>query len=176
MLKNVLCRVVAVLAALVLTACATQGERREIPLTMPGGERATIIAHDQSVPDWMLDRETLKLNYIAKGEVTAKQLAAVMEAERACRIYTGVVRPSNLVAVLANGALWATSGFVGLGLASGAFPRAVQSEYAEYGGVAGAFSGMAGGIVSTGGKVYTFENCGAEVFHLFPGYVRVLRK
>ncbi len=167
---------VAVLAVLLIAGCATQGDAVRIGITMPDGERATIVAHNQSVPNWMLARESLALNFIVKGDVSAKQLAAVAETERACRIYTGTVRPNQLVAVLSSGVLYAIAGGIGVGLASQAYPRAVMSEYARYGATTGGFAGMANGVVNLGGQTYTFENCGAGVLSLFPGYdVRVIR-
>ncbi|MFA5996204.1 MAG: hypothetical protein WC790_00560 [Candidatus Paceibacterota bacterium] len=169
---------IAVLAMTVLLgACAGPGPRVNISVTMPDGERATIVAHQQAVPDWMLDRGKLALNYIVKGEVGAKQLAAVAETERACRIYTDTVRPSNLVGVVSSGVLYAAAGFIGVGIGSQAFTGAVQSEYATYGAWASGVSGTANGVVTLGGQTYTFENCGREVLGLFPGYeVRVLNK
>ena len=167
----------AIVAMFVMSGCATQGDAVKIPLTMPGGEKATIVAHNQSTPDWMLDRDTLKVNYLVKGDVTAKQLAAVAETERACRIYTGVVRPNELVAVLLNGILYGvvTAPFGGLG--SQAFAGAKFGEYAKYVGVVSAGGGIANGVIQSGGKTYTFENCGREVLGLFPGYeVKVLQK
>ena len=169
---------VAILASVILLgACATQGERKEILVTV-GKEKATIVAHEQSVPDWMLDRDTLALNYVVRGAVSEKQLKAVAEIERACRIYTDTVRPSNLVAVLSHGALYATAGYVGLGVGSRVFTGAVQSQYAEYGFWATGIVGTANGIITLGGQTYTFENCGREVLALFPGYekVRILGK
>ncbi len=176
-MKNVLCRIAILASIIVLGACATQGERINIPITMPDGERATIVANNQSAPDWMLAQGSLKVNYLVKGDVTAKQIAAVVEAERACRIFTGTVRPSNLVAVLANGALYAAAGFVGVGLGAKAFTGVSSSAYGKYGAAASGFAGAANGIVTLGGQTYTFENCGREVLTLFPGYeVKVLQK
>ncbi len=176
-MKNKVLYLLAVGASLLLGACAGPGAVSKIPLTMPDGEKATIIAHDQQVPEWMMATDKLALNYIVKGEVSEKQLRAVAEAERSCRIYTNTVRPSNLVAVVSSGVLYATTGFIGLGLAANAFPAAKPREYAKYGAAAGALGGVGNGIVNLGGKTYTFENCGTEIFIVFPAYqVRVLRK
>lgn len=176
-MKDKLLYVLALGATILLGACAGPGAVAKIPLTMPEGERATIIAHNQQVPEWVVATDKLALNYVVRGDVSDKQLKAVAEAERACRIYTGTVRPSNLVAVISSGVLYATTGFIGLGLAANAFPAAKPHEYAKYGAAAGGLAGVANGIVNLGGKVYTFENCGAGVLALFPGYgVRVLRK
>lgn len=167
----------ATVAVLVLTACAGPGARVEIPIEMPGGQKATIVAHNQQFPDWMLNRNELAMNYIVKGSVTEKQLAAVARAEESCRIYTNVVRPNNLVAVLSSGVLYAAAGFIGVGLGSQAFTNARFNEYAQYGGAASGVAGAANGTISLGGQTYTFENCGREVMSLFPGYeVRVLNK
>ena len=172
---------IAVLAmtTVLLTACAAPGARTEIPVTMPGihGGTATIVTHHQTVPDWMLDRGKLALNYIVKGKVSAEQLGAVAEAERACRIHTDTSRPSELVAVVLNGIVYGLVTAPFGGLASHALPGANAGQYAEYVGIVSAGGGTASGIVQSGGKTYTFENCGQNLFAVFPGYeVRVLNK
>lgn len=169
---------IAVLASMIffLTSCASVGERKNIPVTI-GNERVTIVAHNQPLPDWLLDKDTMAINYIVKGDVSEKQLAAVAETERACRIYTNTVRPGNLVAVLSHGVLYATAGYIGVGVGSRVFAGTVQSQYAEYGAWATGIVGMANGIVTFSGQTYTFENCGREILALFPQYkVRVLQK
>lgn len=161
------------------TTCAQKTDKRQvlIPLTMPGGETATIVAHNQRVPDWMLRRKNLVLNFIVKGNVSQEQLAAVAETERACRIYTKVVRPNDLVAVLSSGVLYAAAGFGGVGAGSQMFSGASFIEYGGYGAAADGVAGLANGVISLGGKTYTFENCGREVLALFPGYgVHVIQK
>lgn len=164
-------------ATLFFGACASPGGMIKEPITMPNGEKATIVAHSQSVPDWMLDKDKLALNYIVRGEVSEKQLAAVAETERACRIYTGTVRPNNLVAVLSSGGLYALAGYVGVGVGSRAFTGAVQSQYAKYGAWASGTAGIANGMITVGGQTYTFENCGREILGMFPAYdVKVLQK
>jgi hypothetical protein len=160
-----------------IAGCAGPGELKSISVTMPGGERATIIAHNQQVPDWMLSREKLAFNYVVKGDVSERKLAAVGEAERACRVYTESVRPHNLVAVLSQGVLYAAAGYVGVGIGAHAFTGANATQYAKYGAAATGFAGAANGMVTMGGQTYTFENCGREVLALFPNYeVRVLNK
>ncbi len=167
----------AAIAAILLAACAGPGDVVRIPVTMPGGEKATIVAHNQQAPDWLLDRDHLAMNYIVKGEVSDKQLTAVAEAERACRIYTKTARPHNLVAVLSNGALYFAAGYAGMGWASHAFRGVDSNQYALYGGRATGTAGIANGIITLGGQTYTFENCGREIMDLFPVYtVRVLNK
>ena len=172
--KGLLC---ITLVAILVTSCAGPGELTKIPVQMPNGGRATIVAHNQKVPDWMLSRDKLALNFVVKGDVSETQLAAVAETERACRIYTGTVRPNNLVAVLSGGILYGAAGYAGVGLGSMALTGAVVSQYAQYGAYATGFAGLANGVVSLGGQTYTFENCGQTVLGLFPGYeVRVLQK
>ncbi|HVB20218.1 MAG TPA: hypothetical protein VNF51_02995 [Candidatus Paceibacterota bacterium] len=171
-------RLIAILASITLfSACATQGKAVKIGLTMPDGERATIVAHNQSVPDWMLAQDKMKLNYLVLGDVSKKQLAAVAEAEHACRIFTDTVRPSNMVAVLSSGVLYATAGYVGVGVGAKVFAGVSANQYAHYGAWASGVGGMANGMATLGGQTYTFENCGREVLALFPGYdVKVLQK
>ncbi len=176
-MKTMLHGLVILAAVSMLGACASPGGIRKIPLQMPDGGQATIVAHSQSVPDWMLARNTLALNFIVKGNVSNQQLAAVAAAEKACRIYTGTVRPNDVVSVLSNGALYGVAGYLGGGVGSQAFPGAVFSQYARYSGYATGLGGIANGIVSLGGQTYTFESCGREVFGLFPEYqVRILMK
>ena len=167
----------AILVSLALGACASVGPARGIPVTMPDGEKATIVAHNQSVPDWMLNRNKLALNYIVKGNVGDEQLAAVAATEKACRIYTKTVRPSNLVAVLSGTVLYATAGYIGVGVGARALVGTVPHQYAVYGAWATGMAGTANGIVTLGGQTYTFENCGREVLALFPGYrVQIIQK
>ncbi len=175
-MKSKLFTVLAAVAALTLDGCAV-GPVEKIPVSMPDGEKATIVAHDQSVPDWWLRTDGLKLNFVVKGDVSDKQLAAVAESERACRIYTDTVRPNVLVGVLSQGTLYALVGYVGVGIGSQAFAGAVRHEYAKYGAWATGMSGVANGLISNGGKTYTFENCGRELLDIFPNYkVRVIMK
>jgi hypothetical protein len=173
----------AMMLATPATICAQKTPKADrhaptlISLTMPGGEKATIVAHNQNVPDWMLRRKNLQLNFVVKGGVTEKQLAAVAETERACRIYTKTVRPNDLVAVLSGTVLYAGAGFVGVGSGSKIFAGAKLLEYGPYGAAADGLGGLANGVISLEGKTYTFENCGREVLALFPNYgVHVIQK
>jgi len=167
----------AVAALIFLSGCAA-GMVKTIPMSMPDGSRATIVAHNQQAPDWMLARGKLALNYIVRGNVSSEQLAAVAEAERACRIYTKTVRPNDLVLVLSSGILYAAAGFVGAGAGSQAFVGASFVEYGAYGAGASGIAGLANGIITLGGKTYTFENCGREALgSIFPQYqIKVLQK
>lgn len=90
-----MCRVgLLAAAAMMLGACASVGPAIKIGISLPGGEQEVIVAHKQWVPDILLAGDKLKLNYIVPGNtVWEKQLDAVNEAERACRLYAGVVSP-----------------------------------------------------------------------------------
>ena len=166
---------VAIVAMTVfLDACAGPGALTRIPVTMPEGQRATIVAHNQHAPDWMLAKNKLALNYIVKGDVSATQLAAVAETEHACRIYTDTVRPNNWVSVLSSGVLYAAAGYIGVGLGSHAFSGAVHAQYARYGAWATGVAGTANGVITLGGQTYTFENSGREVLEsMFPEEYKV---
>lgn len=162
--------------ALLTTACASQGERVLISVSMPDGEKATIVAHNQVFPNWMIDKDTYKLNYIILGKAPSdKQFAAIDEAERACREYTGVVHPLDSITVATDAIIFGAAGAAGGGIGSLAFPFAKAAQYAMYAGASGGFFGGAYGALTLGGKVYTFENCGREVMGRFPAYkVQVL--
>lgn len=160
----------AVLAALLLVGCVSVGERVTIPIVAPDGERLTIYAHQQSVPDWMLARDSLKLNFMVKGEVSEKQLQLISTVEKSCKLFTDTVRPNEAVAIFANGALYAVAGFIGVGLGSQYFQGAKFIEYAMYGGSATGFAGLANGVITLGGQTYTFENCSREALSRLPQY------
>ena len=149
----------ALLVLLLVMGCAGAGTRVEAPITYPRGEKLTVVAHNQIAPDWFLSKDKLAINYIVSGSVTPEQLDAVAKTEDACRIYTKTVRPHDLVIVLSSGVLYGLAGYVGVGFGSQAFPGADFGEYAKYGGAASGASGLANGVISLGGKTYTFENC-----------------
>jgi len=176
-MKNVIYKIAILAMTVFLGACASAGDAKRISLTMPNGESVTVVAHNQSVPDWMLNRDRMKLNFIVKGNVSESQLLAVASTEKACRIYTKTVRPSNLVAVLSETVLYAAAGYIGVGYGAKAFVGTVPHQYAVYGAWATGMAGTANGIITLAGQTYTFENCGREILDLFPGYdVRVLQK
>jgi len=163
---------------LVTSGCAGPGALKRIPLTDENGQPATLVAHNQIFPDWMVDGDQLAINYLVSGSVGSKQLAAIAEAERGCRVYTHTVRPNELVAVLSHGTLYAIAGAIGVGLGAEVFAGAQWREYAQYGAFVSGFAGAANGIVTTSGKTYTFENCAERVItKLFPNAgVTVIQK
>jgi hypothetical protein len=167
----------AVLAALLLSACATPGPAEKYTVTMPQGKKkATIVAHARPMPSWAYATDKLKLDFIVKGDVTNDQLAAIAAAEDGCRWYAGKVHPSTLVSVMTNGVIYAAAGYIGVGLgAKQAFDRVSMSDYGTYGGFATGASGAVNGIVTLGGKNYSFQNCGRELMAAFPEFgARVL--
>lgn len=176
---NKILSLTAILAAVVLaTGCASVGPPTDIPVLMPGGQKATIVAHNQRVPDFLLAKDKLALNYIRKGEMSENQLAAVSEAERACRIYTDTVRPSNFVSIMSSTGIYALAGWIGVGLGSQAFSGVHTAQYAQYGMWASGTAGAANGAMSLGGQTFTFENCGRDLLTMFPEYnnIRVIMK
>lgn len=146
---------------------------------MPDGSSATIVAHDQQVPDYLLDAGRAKLNFMVKGNLTESQLAAVLSVEKACRVYTDTVTPNDLVAVVSGGVIYAVAGFVGVGVGSQALAGSAKwLEYGPYGAAASGMGGAANAFISNrSGRTYTFQNCGREALGLFSQYdVRVLQK
>lgn len=167
----------AVMATLMLGACAGPGARVEIPFTLPTGKTGTLVAHNRQVPSWLIADNGYALNYMYTGELSKDKLAAVAEAERACRLYTGTVHPSNLVAVVSGGFLYGVIGFPIGGLASKAFTGAQFNEYAKYFSIASAGGGLSNGIITLGGKSYTFQDCGEVVLSSDSAYkdIKILR-
>lgn len=168
---------VAMLMTFTLAGCGAGTLTRRV-VVMPGGEVATIIAHDQQAPDWLLDTDKRKLNFVVKGNVSQNQLAAIAAVESQCKLYVGDVHPSNIVAIGSTAVLYAIAGFGGVGLGSQALSNMLSFvDYGKYGAAATGLAGAANGIISLGGKTYTFQNCGREVLDLFPKYgIRVLQK
>jgi len=161
-----------------LAGCAGPGKLTRKSVTMPNGEKITVVTHNQKVPDWMLSKNKLSLNYIVKGEVTDSQLAAISAVEKAGREYTKKVRPSDWTTVLSSGIFYAAAGYAGVGLGSMAFHGAVSNEYALYGAAATGFSGLVNGLIMRGGQTYTFEVFGMQTLDgMFPSYgIKVLIK
>ena len=169
---------VATLAMVLLAGCFGPGEMRTIPIEMPDGSKATILDHNQMVPDWMLSSDKLALNVLVPGEVTSSQSRAIDEAEKKCRIHAQTVRPSKWVSVGASTVLYGIPEAAGAAAGVQAFSGAIDTAaYVSYvGGVAGG-GGFANGVFTLGGQTYTFEDCGRELFDLFKQFnIRVLIK
>ncbi len=169
----------AMAAVVLISGCLGPGTLTRIPITMPDGSQATIVAHDQQAPEWLLARDRMKLNFIVRGDLSAEQLQAVARTEAVCRIYTKTARPNDLVLVLSSGVLYSIAGFVGVGAGSQALPGAPAFlSYGGYGAAATGVAGLANGVITLGGKTYTFENCGREMLEvIFPQYkIHVLQK
>lgn len=168
-------RGIAILATVVLGACAGPGKMIKESFIIDG-QRGTMLTYDQQGPKWTLDVNRMKMSVIVKGDLTERQLAAIAEGERVCRIYADATHPSNLVAVVSDGVLYGALGYIGAGIGAHAFPRAIPDEYARYVGTVAAASGVGTGIRSIGSKKYSFENCSQMIMANFMSSVRVLRE
>lgn len=173
--------VTCLVVGLTAGGCVTVSPERElIKVTMPRKEKATIVAYNRQVPDWLYATSAYKLDFITKGDVNEEQLKAAATAEDACRIYTDTAHPHRLVAVLTQGALYAGATAVGIGFgAKLAYSAAANrlNDYHEYGAVAGLASGAASGTINSGGRSYSFQNCGSELLAMFPVYgIRIINK
>ena len=171
--------VVLVIVA-VLGGCGVQPKREFISVTMPKGETATIGACNRQVPDWLYLDSAFCLDFVAKGKISEEQLQAAATVEGACRVYIGTAHPSRLVVVFAQGMLFAGSTALGIGLgAKMAYTAAANrlNDYYEYGAIAGLASGAASGTINSGGRTYSFQNCGNELLAMFPAYgIRVIER
>lgn len=157
------------LTAALLTAACSQGERMYHTFTMPDGEKATIVDHQNHFPQWMVIG--YPQSYIIEGdEPTKKQLAALDVVEGVCEDHVRTVHPHNSVTLVVDAALFGAAGAAGGAIGSLAFPFAKASQYAMYGAASGGLFGMAYGGFTISGKNYTFQSCSREVFARFPKY------
>jgi hypothetical protein len=177
-MKKLLVLFVIVASTVLFNGCAA-GPGKRIITTMPNGENVTRVIHKQSVPSWMLRTSGLVLNYEVEGEVTDTQIAAVATVEKAGRAYIRETRPNDFVSVLSSGLLYGVAGYAGGYLGSKAFHGADPQQYGAYAAAATGFAGLANGLVSLGGKTYSFEVFGMQTFNngILPTYgVQVLIK
>lgn len=133
-----------------------------LPALTPGGaeKHDTIEACKNSNPDWLTRTSNLCASYVVSGtSPTDVQRAAFAEVERACRVYTKEVTPNTTKTILLSGLLYGAAGAGGVGAGSKMFAGASFANYAGYGGAASFTAGVANGIISLGGKRYTFESC-----------------
>ncbi|MCX6787074.1 MAG: hypothetical protein NTY93_00930 [Candidatus Kaiserbacteria bacterium] len=145
--------------------------------TMPDGQKMTRVTHGQVVPSWMLATGKLTLNYEVKGEVTDTQRAAVATVEKAGRKYVRETR-NDFISVLSSTILYGIAGYAGGYLGSKAFHGADPQEYGAYAAAATGLAGLANGLVSLGGKTYSFEVFGMQTLDgMFPAYgIKILIK
>lgn len=160
---------VILIVAFLATGCVSQGERVLTRVTMPDGEKATIVSYNNNVPKMFL--RDYAMSYIVGGESpTDKQLAAVTEVERACTEHTRIVHPHIAVTIGTYAVLFGAGGAAGGALGALAFPGAIVGQYAEYAAAAGGtFGAVYGGTINSG-KNYTFQSCGRELLSRFPKY------
>ena len=82
------------------------------------------------------------------------------------------------LSILANGLLYGTIAAPALYFASGALPgvsKVLQNNYGEYGFIVSGASAAASGIVNSGGREYTYQNCAANTLALFQEYAKDMR-
>lgn len=148
----------------VLAGCSTTSAPALIPITLEDGTKYTIVDPDQTIPDFLASVNSMRFSYIVKGDVTKVQLANAENIAKGCRIYAGRSTKRRLVGVIAQGIVYGVASGVGVGMGAAAITGAKPKEYRTYGATAGAFSGIASGIVMLGGRRYDFDNCGANAF------------
>ena len=158
------------ICALLFTGNANAGGLTEKSVTMPDGRSATIIAHEQILPNWMIPISSLHMNCLVVGDVTKEKLAMISKVEDMSRNYTKSVTPNAFVSVSTNTLLYTAVGYIGVGLGSMAFPTVIPRQYAWYGAAATGFVGLANSLISLGYKNYTFEIFGQQFFAQNQGF------
>lgn len=136
--------------------------------------KATWVGHNQWGPGFLtgLDSDSWYISYIVKGNgPTPNQIRDVAETERGCRIVGKTGQPNPLTTILANGALYATSGVL-YGPAVGAVDKAfrgVEHHNSAALGTSSGLGGLANGTILVGGRQYGFQSCARTVLQeVFP--------
>ena len=148
----------------VATHSATQSAYGSVDPQKAICSKLTIHTYNRQVPAYLLATDKLALSYITNCNSATNASAAVDQANVGCRLYTKANRPSDLVAVIVGTTVYAMSEFP---FALGGASLFNHAKILQYGGNAASEEGGGGfgnGIVSLGGKVYTFDNCGKGVF------------
>lgn len=157
-----------------ISGCISQGEYQKVSLTMPDGEKATLGTSNNQLPTWAYGVDGYLVPFIVRGDVTPKQLDALGRVGKACREYTSLRHPLDVVTLGTDAIIFGGFGALGGYLGSLAFPYAIGGQYAKYGAATGGAFGAGWGLTTLGGKNYTFQSCAREAFDLFPRYgVRV---
>jgi hypothetical protein len=105
-----------------------------------------------------------------KGEVNLTHLYAVATVEKAGRAYIRETRPNDFISIFSSGLLYGIAGYAGGYLGSKAFHGADPKEYGAYAAAATGLAGLANGLVSLGGKTYSFEVFGMQTLGAtYPG-------
>jgi len=160
-----------------VTGCANQGARVEIEFTMPRGEVNTIVANDQTLPNWLMSVREWRMNYLVKGKVTDEQRKAVAIIEDVCRKYTKVVQPNVVAEMASNAVLMGAFSALGVGIGAHYLAKNIdENAYAKYGGIVGAASGAASGVMAGGGRLYTIQTCLRDIANANSQYgIRAMR-
>jgi hypothetical protein len=148
-------KIVLIVLLAFLGGCTTV---ETIPYTVDG-QQGVIVARDEKLPGWFPGTgETA--SYVVTGGATPseRQTAAILAAETACKRYMET-RPNELVAMLTSGILYGVFGGIGLGIGAEAFAGTNAREYFRYGAAASGFTGMANGLVTSGGREYEYAGC-----------------
>ena len=162
-------RWIAILASTVLLgACATSGERIEIPISMPNGQSATIYTSNETLPTWARATDSYQLSFVTKNAATAEQLAVVAALDRGCKS-TQAVHPHMAASIPANGLLYGTiaapalfcSGAPGVSRSS----RTIMGIRIHRVWCIAAASGIVNWV-----DEYTYQNCAANTLALFQEY------
>ena len=159
------------IASLLTTGCVMQDEMIKTRITMPRGEKRTLVHFNHKLPTILRSRDSFSFSYlIAEESPTDLQLAATATVWRHCREHVDIVHPDRIVTVMVHGLVFGAAGAIGGALGAQAFKYAVTGEYAEYGAAASGPFGMAYALTVLTGELYTFQNCARELFNEFSGY------
>lgn len=168
---------VAVLIVSLLTVgCAMQDEMIKTRITMPGGEKRTLVHFNHKLPTVLRGRDSFTFSYlIAEESPTDQQLKATAVIWGHCRDHVDIVHPDRIVTVMVHGVLFGAAGAAGGALGALAFPTAIVGQYAQYGAASGGMFGLAYGATILTGELYTFQNCARDLFNEFTNYgIKVL--
>lgn len=159
--------VAILVTALLTSACASQGELKFVKLTIEG-EPVTIGVHDQWWPNWIVDRDKRKFNFIKFGGTPGKrEFNALKATEAGCRDYVQMAHPHSIVTIGEEVLKFGIGGFGGSALGSLAFKGAKMLDYGTFGGTTGGAFGGAYGTEKLGMERYSFEDCGREIMDHF---------
>lgn len=154
----------AVTVTTVTPAGTTQQTNPIAVVTEPKIRHLVIHAHNRIWPAYLQATDKLVLDYITDQYSALNAADAVAIVEKQCRIYTKDTRPNDLVAVLIGTTVYGASEFPFMVAGSSVFRGAKVLQYGAYGSASEAGGGFGNGIISLGGKLYTFQNCGRGIF------------
>ena len=163
--------IVILISSLLTAGCAMQDEMIKTRITMPRGEKVTLVHFNHKLPTMLRGRDSFTFSYLIKEESpTEMQLAAVATVWGHCREHVDIVHPDRIVTVMVHGLLFGAAGAAGGALGALAFPTAIVGQYAQYGAASGGLFGLAYGATILTGELYTFQSCARELFADLPAY------